>query len=165
MEGDVTMKPLDERERLQSTLQATEQVMQALRAVTHDPAVAQLLETKQCEAEQTRVALRAIRPIRTQLKAAVEGRDKLTKKHAADADGVQSLGWHSWQAKQAEFAELAHAPIQLVAQLQEREREYAGRKACRGALHSHWQCPRRHVCSAAGARVGYNVGRFSGSVI
>ena len=53
MEGDVTMKPLDVRERRQSILQATEQVMQALRAVPHDPAVAQLLETKQCEAEQT----------------------------------------------------------------------------------------------------------------
>ena len=91
MDGDVTMKPLDERERLQSILQATEQLMQALRAVPHNPAVAQLLETKQCEAEPTRAALRAMRPTRTQLKAAVESRDKLMKKHSTVADGVQSL--------------------------------------------------------------------------
>ena len=124
MEGDVAMKPLGERERLQSILQATEQVMQALRAVPHDPAVAQLLGTKQCEAEQTRAAFRATRPIRTQVKAAVESRDKLMKKHAAIADGVQS-SVAQLQSKQAELAELANAlrdKVQLVAQLQERVR-------------------------------------------
>ena len=98
--------------------------MQALRAAPLDPAVAQLLETKQCVAEQTRAALHAVRPIRTQLKAAVESRDMLMKKHAAVADGVQSLVAQT-QAKQAELAELANAlrdKVHLVAQLQERVR-------------------------------------------
>ena len=55
------MKIMDERERLQMALQKIEQLMQALRAVNNDPAVAQLLALKQCEAEETRTALRAIR--------------------------------------------------------------------------------------------------------
>ena len=60
--------------------------------LTNDPAVAQLLETKECEAEQTRAALRAIRPIRTQLKAAIESRDKLMKKHTCRRRWSSELG-------------------------------------------------------------------------
>ena len=121
--------------------------MQALREVPHDPAIL-LLETKQCEAEQTRAALRAIKPIRTQLKAAIESRDKLMKKHAVVADGVQS-SVAQLHAKQAGMAELANALRAGGAVA----RKSTGRRACRGALHSHWQRPRRHVCSAVGGRV------------
>ena len=114
------MKPAVPLEARESRLQATEQVMQALRAEHTDPAVAQLLETKHREAEQTRAALRAVRPIRTQLKAAIKSRDKLMKKHTAVAEGVQSLA-AQLQAKQTELEELAKAlrdKAQVVAQLE-----------------------------------------------
>ena len=105
------MKPavlLEEMEGLQSMLQATKQVVQVLRAVHNELAVAQPPETKQREAEQTCSALRAIRPIRAHLKAAIESRDKLMKKHTAVEDGVRSLA-AQLQAKQTELEELANA--------------------------------------------------------
>ena len=60
------VKTMDERERLQTALLEIEQVMQAERAVNNDPAIARLLEMKQREADQTRAALRATRPLRRQ---------------------------------------------------------------------------------------------------
>ena len=118
--GVAPMKIMDHRESLQMALLEIEQVMQALRAVNNDPAVAQLLALKQCEAEQTR----ATRPLRTQLKAAIESRDKLMKKHSVVVEGVQSLT-AQLQARQSESEELAIAlrdKAQLVVQLQERVR-------------------------------------------
>ena len=90
-----------------------EQVMHTLRAVNNGLAVAQLLALKQCEAEQTRTALRAIRPLRTQLKAAIESRDNLLKEHSAAVDGVQSLT-AQLQARQSESEELATAVDHLL---------------------------------------------------
>ena len=102
-------------------------------------------------------------PLRTQLKAAVESRDKLMKKHSAAMEGVQSLA-AQLQAKQSVSEELAiglRDKAQLVLQLQERMRvEELAELPC--VLPS---CPRRHVCGAVGGGVGNRGARLSGGVI
>ena len=85
------------------------------------------------------------------------------KKHTAVADGVESLA--------AQFSSEADG-VGRVRECVEGQstaggaaaRKSACRRTCRGVLHPHWQCSRRHVCSAVGRGVRHSSGRFSGSV-
>ena len=126
------------------------------------PSSAQLLEMRQREADQTRAALRGIRPLRTQLKAAIESRDKLMKKHSSVVEGVHSeldgpvAGEAVGVGRARDCVEGQSSTGGAAA------REGARGRACGAALCPAQSRSRRHVCGAVGGRVGNSAARLSG---
>lgn len=71
-----------EQERLQAELKKTESTVVALEAMTPDSDILALIAQKRLHLEAIRGKLHAARPLRSQLRAAEEARDKAVKKHS-----------------------------------------------------------------------------------
>ena len=79
------------REALQEELRKAEAAVVALEQVADDPDILKVLESRKAKRDHVREQLRAARPLRSQLRAAEEARDKACKRHAALSQEVLNL--------------------------------------------------------------------------
>jgi len=80
------------REKLQEELRKAELAVTALEALdSEDPDMTALLDIKRQKRDAARAQLHAARPLRSQLRAAEEAKDKASKKHAALSEEIHAI--------------------------------------------------------------------------
>lgn len=80
-----------DRERLQAELKKVEAAVQTLEAMPPDEDIAPILASRRAKRDDIRARLHAARPVRSQLRAAEEARDRACRQHSALSEAVHSL--------------------------------------------------------------------------
>ena len=78
-------------EELQVQLTRLDKLILSLESLPADPTVKELIEDKKAERALARATLRSLKPLKTQLRAAMEARDRAIKKHTSLSEEVSDL--------------------------------------------------------------------------
>ena len=94
------------REKLQLELKKADAAVAEIEALAHDPEIAQVLVKRKAKRDELRSQLHALRPWKTQLRAAEEHRDKCVRAHTQLSEELHGLKL-ILQAKQEELLGIA----------------------------------------------------------
>ena len=151
---DVDIEPTDavnvEREELQARLKEAEARVASLEPLVADPDVAIILADRKKKRDDIRFELHAARPLKTQLKAAEEARDKARRLHAALTEEMDNIRLIV-KAKQEEIDQAVLAVSKQCAIVEDVQRRMVGAAVpqahARARTHSHTHGPAARACA------------------